>query len=138
MASGSRDRGLRQLLAFDSIRSCRVQVISQPQPLADAAAALATLCASGHARLAARHLMDLLKEALYAVHMPRFWLRLAPLASAETTGDLLGMLPTAIQVALHLCGMLSDAPRATTRVAQVALVTRHITLFFACCSFSLP
>ena len=81
-----------------SIALTSVQVIQQPQPLAEAAAALAELSASGHARLAAQHLMDLLKEALYAVHLPRFWARLAPLAADDIAGNLLEMLPAAVQV----------------------------------------
>ena len=75
-----------------------VQVAQNAQPLANAAAMLGTLCALGHARLAAQQLMSLLKEALDTVHMPRFWSRLAPFAEPEAPGDFLKALPAAVQV----------------------------------------
>ncbi len=75
-----------------------VQIAQNVQPLSNAAAMLGTLCAAGHARLAAQQLMSLLKEALHAVHMPRFWSRLAPFPDPETPGDLLEALPAAVQV----------------------------------------
>ena len=74
------------------------QVAQNAQPLSNAAAVLGTLCASGHARLAAQQLMSLLKEALCTIHMPRFWSRLAPFAASDTSSDLLEALPAAIQV----------------------------------------
>ena len=75
-----------------------VQVAENAQPLSNAAAMLGTLCASGHARLAAQQLMSLLKEALHSVHMPRFWSRLAPFAATDPEADLLEALPAAVQV----------------------------------------
>ena len=79
---------------------CLIQVTRDAQPLSEAASMLATLCGAGHARLATQQLMDLLREALYTVHMPRFWSHLAPFAAPLPADDLLETLPAAIQVCL--------------------------------------